>query len=58
MHEEINYEDIYDSGEIIVDLLYLRGISQRQAKYFKESSNLSAVCIPNTEVKTSLSEFP
>lgn len=52
VHEEITYEDIYDSGENLWNFLYFTGYLTKAGEYFKESSIYLRVCIPNTEVKT------
>lgn len=58
VHEEITYEDIYDSGENLWNLLYFTGYLTKAGEYFKESSIYLQVCIPNTEVKTIYQNTP
>ena len=52
VHEEVNYEDMYGSGENLWNFLYFTGYLTKESEYFKESSIFLKARIPNIEVKT------
>lgn len=52
VHEEITYEDMYESGENLWNFLYFTGYLTKEQEYFRDLSVFLKVRIPNLEVKT------